>query len=54
MTLLLKHCKKFLSHSNLLTDSTLASTWGELGDIYIYQANYEEAKQAFEKAARDL
>ena len=50
MTLLLKHCKKFLSHSNLLTDSTLASTWGELGDIYIYQANYEEAKQAFEKS----
>ncbi len=50
MALLIKHCQKFLSHSDLLTDSVLAATWGELGDIYIYQANYEEAKKAFEKS----
>lgn len=50
MSRVLKHCQKFLSHTDLLSNSVLASLWGELGSLYSEQVLYEEAQQAFEKS----
>jgi tetratricopeptide (TPR) repeat protein/DNA-binding CsgD family transcriptional regulator len=50
MTLLIKHCEVFLTHSHLLTDLVIASIKSELGSLYRAIGHYEKAKQLIEQS----
>lgn len=54
MQLIISHCKKLLSHNNLLTDGMRGGIRSELGNIYYYFEYDDKAKKILEDALADL
>lgn len=50
----MKHCKKFLTHENLLTDFTKGLIEGDLAHIYFSLGYYVKANEFFEKSLSTL